>query len=196
MPTQPLENAPATADPARWVGEHGDALFRFALGRVRREDLAEDLVQETFLSALRSREEFAGVSTEKTWLIGILKHKIADHHRRRFRERPAEVAADRWLDGCFDDTGHLQPSPATWTNPAAAWEEAEFWATLLQCVGKLPESLAAVFSLRMLDDLSSDEVCTTLDISTSHFHVMMHRARMRLWKCLGVHWFGDERGES
>ncbi|MGD9855037.1 MAG: RNA polymerase sigma factor, partial [Planctomycetaceae bacterium] len=74
-------------DPECWVDDHGDALFRFAMVRVGRREIAEDLVQETFLAGLKSRDRFRGQSQERSWLIAILKHKTADWLNRRARER-------------------------------------------------------------------------------------------------------------
>jgi RNA polymerase sigma-70 factor, ECF subfamily len=182
------------ADPSHWVNEHGDYLFRYALSRVRRVELAEDLVQETFLGALRNRHQFAGTSSEKTWLISILKRKIVDHLRRQHREQPASNFADEaWMDDLFDRTGHWKSGPAKWTNMSTALENAEFWKTFGQCVSALPEPLAAVFSLREVEEVPSAVVCATLEISQSNYHVMMHRARLRLWRCMSARWFGGEK---
>ena len=72
--------------PETWVNEYGDFLYRFALSRVKDPSVAEDLVQETFLAALRARENFKGRSAGRTWLIAILKHKIVDYIRKKIRE--------------------------------------------------------------------------------------------------------------
>jgi RNA polymerase sigma-70 factor (ECF subfamily) len=187
---QPVTEVARRTDPSKWVADHGDALLRFALGRVRHADVAEDLVQEAFLAALRSRSQFAGNSSERTWLLSILRHKLLDHVRRQSREQPASaIASDALIDEWFDRGGHWKRPPAEWLNPSAACESAEFWTTFAQCVEGLPRSLAAAFSLRALDDMTSAEVCTALNVSPSHFHVMMHRARLRLWRCLNIHWF-------
>ena len=74
------------SDPERWVEEHGDYLFKFALLRLRDATKAEDVVQETFLAALRGANQFAGRSAEKSWLMGMLKNKICDHFRKASRE--------------------------------------------------------------------------------------------------------------
>jgi RNA polymerase sigma-70 factor (ECF subfamily) len=85
--TAPPSTAGASrADPERWVDEHGDCLYRYALTRVRKEEVAEDLVQETLLVAVRTHEKFGGRSTERSWLVGILKNKICDHFRKLGRE--------------------------------------------------------------------------------------------------------------
>jgi RNA polymerase sigma-70 factor (ECF subfamily) len=80
--------APAVAKsgPETWVDEHGDVLYRYALERVRKPEVAQDLVQDTLLAAVRSYERFAGQSSVRSWLCGILKHKICDYYRKLGRE--------------------------------------------------------------------------------------------------------------
>ena len=118
MAKQALGTATSLTDPASWVDRHGDYLFRYALARLHQVELAEDLVQDTFLGALRGREQFAGASSERTWLVSILKRKIIDHLRRQHREQPAsDIAADGWMDELFDHSGHWKKAPARWANP-------------------------------------------------------------------------------
>ncbi len=196
MTNQALNTTTRSPDLMHWVDRHGDCLFRYALARVHRTDLAEDLVQEAFLAALRGRDKFTGASSERTWLIGILKHKLGDNLRRQHREQPVSaIASDVWIDELFDARGHWKKAPAPWTNPGAAFENAEFWSTLSACLGKLPRRLASAFCLREIDELGNPEICAALGISATNLGVMLHRARLRLWHCLDIHWFGGERGE-
>ena len=192
MSERRLRGSNKSVDPATWMDRHSDYLFRYALARLRRREVAEDVVQETFLAALRAKDQFAGASSERTWLVAILKRKIVDHFRRKYRERPAAdlTAADGWTDDLFDERGRWREKPARWTaDPGAAFEREEFWAAFRACLGKLPGRLADAFTLREVEGLESPEVCKALDVSASNLWVMLHRARQRLWKCLGVHWF-------
>jgi RNA polymerase sigma-70 factor (ECF subfamily) len=196
---QPDETA-FSSDPERWVEMHGDALYRFALLRLRDPKLAEDVVQETLLSALQGRDRFAGDSSERTWLIGILKHKVVDCFRKSSRESPVENAAqfEEGMEEVFDETGHWKPGevwrPAEWSaDPGLLFERKAFWVALDQCLSKLPPQMAHVFSLREIDGVDSDEICLVLKISSSNLWVLLHRARMQLRKCLEVHYFGKER---
>jgi RNA polymerase sigma-70 factor (ECF subfamily) len=177
-------------DPARWVDEHGDALFRFAILRVRDENLAADLVQDTFLSALKAKDGFRGGSTLRTWLTGILKHKIIDHYRKHKIEiREADLAGD-------GSTGMIEHAP----NPSPRWDEApsslvengEFWAVLSGCLSKLPEAQRRAFSMREFDGLTGDEIRKVLDVTPSNLWVILHRARAGLRRCLETNWFGNE----
>jgi RNA polymerase sigma-70 factor (ECF subfamily) len=183
-------------DPARWVDEHGDYLYRYALARLRQREAAEDLVQETFLAALRSRQRFTGKASERTWLVSILKHKIIDQLWRKQRELPVSslAAADRWADELFDERGAWRQPPGRWlADPGAALEQAEFWTVFGRCLEKLPPRLARAFTLRQVEELNSHNVCKILDISATNLWTMLHRARLRLLRCLEVNWFGTKQ---
>ena len=185
------------ADAARWVDEHGDALYRYALGRVGRADVAEDLVQETFLAALRAAGTFAGRSSERTWLTGILKNKLIDRLRREGRSRPATDlgAPDDWLDGLYDATGHWRSPPGAWgADPAALLERREFWEAFERCRAGLPDRLREVLSLRLLDGVPAADLCAALGITANNLWTLLHRARVRLWQCLDRQGLGPLAG--
>lgn len=186
------------SDPSRWVDIHGDALFRFALVRVRDRFLAEDLVQEAFLAAYRGRDRFAGGSSERTWLVAILKNKIADHFRRAARESSQEELLLRGPLGAgpFDAEGHWKSRPSDWgSDPAALARQADFLEQLRRCLSELPASHAAAFTLREIDGMTTREICKILEISETNLWVILHRARMRLRACLEANWFGRKEGK-
>jgi RNA polymerase sigma-70 factor (ECF subfamily) len=185
--------------PEVWVDRHGDGLYRYALLRLRSPDLAADAVQETFLEALRARETFSGRSTERTWLVGILRHKILDHLRRSVRERAAAAengtAATSGDDPAFDRRGHWRDAPAFWAgDPAREIEAREFWDVFGRCLAKLPRGLADAFFLREVDGLAADEVRDLLGITPANLWARLHRARSQLRGCLESNWFGRPRG--
>ena len=179
-------------DPATWVEAHGDALFRFALTRVNNRAVAEDLVQETFLAALKSRERFRGGSTVKTWLTSILKHKVIDHYRKKNRAESLQAAAEfyeREEGELFSADGHWNfdnPNvPAAWSpEQVLSADRSEFMASFHACARKLPERIRQVFLMRELDGTSSPEICETMGISQQNLWTMLHRARMALRACL------------
>jgi RNA polymerase sigma-70 factor (ECF subfamily) len=154
--------------------------------------VAEDLVQETFLSALGALKDFQWRSSEKTWLTGILKHKVVDHFRKTAREQPVEdVESDpESTDAFFDPKGNWQIKPAKWTvNPQRLLEQREFIDVLSSCISKLTERLAHAFVLREINGESVEEICKILNISATNCWVVLHRARMKLRQCLEVDWF-------
>ncbi len=185
-------------DPGSWVDEHGDYLFRFAYARLRDESRAEDVVQEALLAALQHLDSYAGKSSERTWLTGILKHKITDQIRKACREWPIEAADldlsefDPLFERPDEFNGHWSDtlSPRIWNrSPEEAIQQTEFFGVLENCMGKLPERVAAVFSLREMDELDTEEICELLALSTGNFWVIMHRARMALRRCIEINWF-------
>jgi len=184
-------------DPAIWVDRHGDALFRYAMARLGNRHIAEDLVQEAFLAALRS-DNFAGQSNERTWLIGILKHKIVDHLRRRDRERPVSaLQAGERSEDLFDEKGWWRVQPATWpVDSEDSLESKEFWEAFRHCLERLPQRLSTVFSLREMDELSTTELCKLLEVSPGNLGVLLYRARMGLRRCLEINWFCTEKDEA
>lgn len=189
-------------DPAVWVDDHVDYLFRFALVRLRDEARAEDAVQETLLAALQQLHSYSGRSTERTWLTGILKHKIVDQIRKSCKEVPFEPSDTDLseFDPLFEREDEFKDhwsdtlSPRIWhRSPEEAIQQSEFFGVLNNCMGKLPERVAHVFTLREMNELDTEEICGLLELSTSNFWVMMHRARMALRRCIEINWFMKAR---
>jgi RNA polymerase sigma-70 factor (ECF subfamily) len=189
----PAEGRPASStlpEPAEWLSRYGDALYRYALSRLRRPHEAEEAVQETLLAALKARGEFQGRSQPLAWLIGILHRKIVDRLRAAARE-----AGGTDLDGLeawFDARGKWRKWPGRWGDPAAAAERSEFWGVVRRCLARLPARMAVAFTLRTLDGRSPAEVCRELAISPGNLWVLLHRARLQLVSCLDLHWFRAE----
>lgn len=193
------ENESMAEDPSTWVDRYGDTLYRFALVRLKNPEVAEDVVQETFVAALRSLKRFKGQSTVKTWLTGILKHKIIDHIRRQSREKPMEHIngyADA-VDDLFNDRGGWLIRPSRWRiNPMMAYEQKEFMDVFYKCMAEVPQRLADAFSMRELEGLSTEEICQALGISATNCWTMLYRARMYLRRCLEASWFDQRPGEE
>jgi RNA polymerase sigma-70 factor (ECF subfamily) len=179
-----------TTNPHLWLNDHGDYLYRFALARLRDPHQAEDVVQETFLAAIKS-PNFAEQSSPRTWLTGILKHKIIDVMRKGIREVVASdlmADEDANMDEFFDDTGHWAEKPLAWDIPHEALEQKQFLGVLQNCVDKLPAKLAAMFMLRDVQETDNEEICKELNITATNAWVMLYRARMSVRKCLEIHW--------
>jgi RNA polymerase sigma-70 factor, ECF subfamily len=184
---------------ASQIDAHRGYLLRVARLQLRDPDLAEDVVQETLVAAL-SGSGFSGRSSLKTWLTGILKHKIVDAIRRKQRE-PQAVAAFGGLDAeldiedfdaLFDDRGGWDAPPADWGDPEAALNRRQFMEIMDFCLEKLPPNTARVFMMREVMELETDEICKELTITANNLWVILYRARMALRQCLEQNWFAGE----
>lgn len=168
-------------------------LLRFARLQLRNDSWAEDAVSETIVAALEQRKTFAGRSQLKTWLVGILKHKVVDHLRAHAREcaLPESPDGEGDLDlELFLPDGHFRDMPQEWGDPQGVVGQQQFLAVLEACVGQMPPNLGRAFLMREWLELDADEVCKELGISSTNLWVMLHRARLRLRECLQLRWFG------
>ena len=186
--------------PDEWLAQHGDYLFRYAMLRLRDEHLAEDAVQETLLAALQGRQNFSGDAAARTWLVGILKHKIVDLIRKKVREptlvnvdEPMEFGEDEATEAMFDDTGHWVTPSQDWGDPDKVLEQKRFWKILHECLKRLPPQLAMLYSLREISGMETEEICKDLNISPTNSWVMLHRARLGLKQCFEMQWQGGEK---
>jgi RNA polymerase sigma-70 factor (ECF subfamily) len=183
-------------DPTQWVDRHADAMFRYALLQVRDREAAEERVQETFVAALEARNSFGGASSERTWLIGILRHKIADSFRRRGREQPMadpHEAAEA-VAGMFSKQGKWRDAPMRWAGePDELLQRGEFWQALRQCLTKLPGPLGDAFQLREIQGLTTEKVRDLLGLTATNLTTRLSRARALLRRCLELAWFGKRR---
>jgi len=169
-------------------------LVKFASLQLRPREAAEDAVQETLLAALGAEASFAGRADLRTWLTGILKHKIVDAIRRSSRERPLEAEDEDGTDGLdalFNERGHWVEHPEPWANPDGALHEKQFLAALQACLSRLPERTGRVFLLREHMGLETGEICKELGLSATHCWVLLYRARMALRECLEKTWFSE-----
>ncbi|MEK8023298.1 MAG: sigma-70 family RNA polymerase sigma factor [Candidatus Hydrogenedentota bacterium] len=183
----------STADAEKWLEEHGDYLYRYACFRMRNAHDAEDAVQETLLAALRSVDRFTGSSTMRTWLVGILNHKIADHFRKTAREKVGaeEDTAITSVDDFFRKDGHLAEADTSWdADPGEILERREFHRQLQECLRMLPDRLFRIFTMREMNNLPAEEICRAAGITESNLWVMLHRSRLQLRRCLERSWFG------
>jgi len=165
-------------------------LLKYARLQLRNEAWAEDAVSETLLAALEKPQAFAGQSQLKTWLVGILRHKLVDQIRRNSREMSLTAEDGEDLDDLlFKPDGHWAEMPADWGDPEQALRQAEFMRVLEACVDHLPGQQGRLFMMREWLELDTTEICKVLGISSTNLWVMLHRARLRLRDCLQAHWF-------
>ena len=169
-------------------------LLRYARLRLRDPVLAEDAVQETLLASLDGGAGFAGKSQYKTWLVGILKHKIVDVIQKNSREQSfnahEEASGSEAIDGMFKADGQWHELPSHWGNPEKSLENKKFWEILERCLEVMPARTARVFMMREVMELTSDEICKNLAITQTNLWVTLHRARLSLRGCLESKWFG------
>jgi RNA polymerase sigma-70 factor (ECF subfamily) len=178
------------------LGTLRPALFRFAMLHLRNEAVAEDVVQDTLIAALEKPERFAGQSSLRTYLTGILKHKIIDVMRSSKRMQQIDVAEDQSeddaIDALFKADGHTVDMPRQWGDPDATLEQKDFFKVLEVCLEKLPPKTARIFLMREWLELETEEICKELSISTSNAWVVLFRARVKLRECLDLNWFGNQ----
>lgn len=160
-------------------------------------EAAEDLVQETFVSAIKAKDSFKSDSSEKTWLVAILKNKIIDYYRKkdvlRNTSEYLNETADDFNKHFFEkQNGHWlkEAAPHTWQESAdAAMNQMEFDKVLLGCVEKMPAKLIPIFIAKFLDEEDSETICKVHNISSSNYWVIIHRAKVLIRSCLEKNWF-------
>ena len=189
------------------VATHRDYLLRFARLQLRNDAWAEDAVSETLLAALAKPQAFENKSQLKTWLVGILKHKVIDVLRVQTREASINFDADgdgsEELDALmFQQDGHFVNAPLVWNdagtatagNPVESLSSQQFFKVLEACAEKLPAAQGRIFLMREWLELSVEEICKELNLTSTNLYVQLHRARLRLRECLELNWFGTAAG--
>lgn len=176
-------------------------LMRFAQLQLRNPTWAEDVVSDTVLAALAKPQSFSNRSQLKTWLVGILKHKVIDALRLHGRE-VCTAQADEDDDGdlldalSFKTDGHFTQAPADWGNPEQDLNSRQFFEVLEACTDKLPAMQGRLFLMREWLELSSEEICKELGLTPTNLYVQLHRARLRLRECLELNWFAQPTAQS
>ena len=193
------ESAPTDTDEDRseiglqWLADHGDLLFSYALSRVRDVQAAEDLVQETLLSAIRGIDSFRSQSAPSTWLVGILRNKLVDYYRTRSRDRSLDAGhhAGESVQP-FTKSGNWIRAVQSWDDPSALLTEDEFQQVMRGCIDELPELCRQAFEFRVIDELECGEACRLLGISATNLAARLYRARISVRECLSRRWFTAE----
>lgn len=191
---------PGIEAPETWLEQHGNALYRFALLRLRDARKAEEAVQDTLVAALQARARYSGDASVRTWLVGILKHKIIDLFRQEAREAPLESNGLSSAEGdpfpeedCFDASGHWREKLSEWGNPEDTPARSQMMAILQHCLDALPPRFARLFMLREVMEETTDTICQEMAVSETNVWTMLYRARMGLRKCLDHNGIGRAR---
>ncbi len=182
-----------TLNPDTWIDNYADYLFNYAVVRVNNSDIAKDLVQDTFFAGLKSAKNFQGKSTERTWLVSILKRKVIDYYRKiNSKKGKAEVRMNFYNDGENEGSWIEERVPQNWINKTEKDIENQELKTQLDiCIDNLPEKYALVFRMKTIQEFETEEICKELDITSSNLWVIIHRARTQLRKCMEDNWFNN-----
>jgi RNA polymerase sigma-70 factor (TIGR02943 family) len=181
-------------NPVNWITNYSDQLYTYTLKRINNTVQAEDIVQDVFLSAWKSRETYNGTAAEKTWLFAICKNKIVDFYRKEKGVVSLYTNYDENDDGLFMADGHFSNT----TLPQQNWgievnkvEQKEFYTVLSLCKSKLKKIQEQVFSMKYLEDIEADEICKLLSITSQNYWVLIHRAKVQLRTCLEKNWINS-----
>lgn len=177
--------------PEQWIDLYSDYLFNYTISRVNDRDLAQDLVQDTFVAGLKSMKNFKGKASERTWLISILKRKIIDHYRKiNSNKGKAEVRVNFSEEG-NDEGSWLEKRVADPFDKTAedSLENTELGLAIHECLSKLPSKQAEIFKMKTILDYDTETICNEYNITASNLWVIIHRARTTLATCLEENWF-------
>jgi len=180
-----------TIDPNTWIDNYSDYLFNYTIVRVDDREVAKDLVQETFFAGLKAMKNFKGESSERTWLIAILKRKIIDHYRKiNSKKGKAEIrigyTKESDNEGDWLEERVADPFDITAEDDL---ENTELGLAIHNCIAKLPKKQAGIFKMKTIQNFDTEVVCNQFNITASNLWVIIHRARTTLTKCLEKHWF-------
>ena len=178
-------------NPNKWIELHADYLYNYTISRINNQDLAKDLVQDTFFAALKAKDNFQGKASERTWLTSILKRKIIDHYRKiNSVKGKAEVKMNFYTDGEREGEWIEERVPSTWNSEIEkVIENNELSEAIEKCINDLPEKYEMVFRMKTIQQFETEEICKELGITSSNLWVIIHRARTQLRKCMEDSWF-------
>ncbi|GAA4887781.1 RNA polymerase sigma factor SigX [Flaviramulus aquimarinus] len=177
-------------NPNKWIDLYSDYLFNYTISRVSDREIAQDLVQDTFLAGLKSMKNFKGEASERTWLISILKRKIIDHYRKiNSKKGKAEVRInynDSESEGDWLEERVADPFDK---NAEDTLQNNELADAIHNCLEKLPQKQADVFKMKTILGHETEVICNELNITASNLWVIIHRARTAMADCLKENWF-------
>ncbi len=177
-------------NPDQWVEKYADYLYNYTIVRVNDHIVAQDLISETFLAGLRSKKNFKGEATERTWLISILKRKIIDYYRKiNSKKGKAEVHItyrDDDAEGDWLEENAADPFDKTAED---RMENEELGLAILECLDKLNEKQATIFKKKTIENFDTEALCKEYNITPSNLWVIIHRARKSMVECLEKNWF-------
>ncbi|WDE95487.1 sigma-70 family RNA polymerase sigma factor [Lentisphaera profundi] len=175
-------------DPEFWVEEYSDYLFGFAYSRLNDVHKSEDVLQETFLSAVKSIEKYDGRVPIKFWLRGIMKYKILDSIKRDLKEIDLDSFPE--VDSrVFKTMGIFSRKVVDWDfDPLQSFEKDEFWQIFRSCLEKVKDPLRAIYMMKEIDNVDTKTICDQFEISQANLWVITHRVRKSMKLCLNKNW--------
>ena len=174
-----------------WVNEFADDLFSWAYYKTNDKEIAKDLIQDTFFAATKGIDKFKGESKGKTWLFSILNNKIADHHKKKFKQQEAGIIEGNDMSTYFDEKGqwHDRSIPTSWEDDEHLLDNSDFNITMAKCMSALPGSWEGAISMKYHSEKKGEEICQELGISKTNYWQILHRAKLQLRSCLDTNWF-------
>lgn len=174
-----------------WVKTYTKDLFSYTLSKVQNKEVAEDVVQETFLAAYQSHDKYQGKSNIKTWLFSILSHKISDYYRSKYKA--ATELSSGTIEQFFDENERWRQEyrPQDWGNEKELLDDPEFTKALKDCFQKLPEKWSSAMQMKYIEEYDTDGICSQLEVTKSNFWQIIHRSKIKLRNCLEVSWFKE-----
>ena len=179
-------------DLSEWVELYTSELFSWALHKLSDEELAKDLIQDTFVAAAEKIQDFRGDSAPKTWLFSILNYKIIDVYRKKAK-LPVTTNTSIFTDFFDEDGSWLKTKrPQPWhDDDPHLLDDHDFQLVLKKCMDALPEKWNSCMKFKYLMNKPGDEICQELDISPTNFWQIMHRAKLNLRDCIDKNWFAN-----
>ncbi|MDP2061351.1 MAG: sigma-70 family RNA polymerase sigma factor [Flavobacteriaceae bacterium] len=181
-----------TLDPNKWIDSYSDYLFNYTIVKVNDDEVAKDLVQETFFSALKAMKNFKGEASERTWLISILKRKIIDYYRKINSKKGKAEVRITYNDDTENEGEWLEERVADYHldgNAESEMENVELGLAINKCMDRLPEKQATIFKMKTVEGFETEIICKELNITPSNLWVIIHRARLQLMECLEKNWY-------
>lgn len=178
--------------PHFWIEKYAKEMLSFAIKKLGNKEIAEDLLQDTFLSAFKNKETFKGNSSEKTWLYQILKNKIIDYYRSKIKSiTDSQISLSDWSTEEHFQSGTqsgrwLQPISPTMSQSdiESKFDSKELRFALQNCISKLPTKMNLVFMARYIEDNEAEKICKEMNITPSNYWTIIHRAKIQIKECL------------
>lgn len=176
-----------------WVNSYSDELYAWSYYKTKLREVAEDLVQDTFLTAFQNKDKFRAESSHKIWLFAILNNKISDYFRKNSKQKQSMTDDEdlNSLQNHFTSTGKwANPESADfWHNDTELLDDEVFRSVLEKCLANLPRKWNDSLLYKYILEKSASEICQDLNISMSNYWQLIHRSKLNMKKCIERNYF-------